>query len=113
MSRNEKISVFGLGKLGCSMLSCFAYKGWKVVGMDVNEEFVEKVNKGISPIYEPGVEELIKKTGWALKRAESLNLVSNYKTVADVQRLKDYEAFKQRLDREKILGDLINVYSLL
>ena len=57
---NEVISVFGLGKLGCTMLACFAYKGWQVIGMDINEEFVDKVNRGISPIYEPGVDELIK-----------------------------------------------------
>jgi UDPglucose 6-dehydrogenase len=56
----EKISVFGLGKLGCTMLACFAHKGWEVVGMDINEEFVNIINDGKSPIYEPGVDELIK-----------------------------------------------------
>lgn len=57
---NEVISVFGLGKLGCTMLACFAHKGWQVIGVDINEEFVDKVDKGISPIYEPGVDDLIK-----------------------------------------------------
>jgi UDPglucose 6-dehydrogenase len=55
----ETISVFGLGKLGCTMLACFAHKGWNVIGMDINEDFVEKINNGVSPIYEPGVNELI------------------------------------------------------
>ena len=57
---SEVVSVFGLGKLGCTMLACFAHKGWHVIGMDINEGFVNKVNRGISPIYEPGVDELIK-----------------------------------------------------
>ena len=56
----EVISVFGLGKLGCSMLACFANKGWNVIGVDINEGFVDKVNREISPIYEPDVDELIK-----------------------------------------------------
>lgn len=55
----EKLSVFGLGKLGCTMLACFASKGWNVIGMDINEDYVKKVNNGDSPIYEPGVKELI------------------------------------------------------
>ena len=57
----ERLSVFGLGKLGCTMLACFASKGWQVIGMDVNKQSVNTVNKGESPIYEPGVKELISK----------------------------------------------------
>ena len=55
----ERLSIFGLGKLGCTMLACFASKGWQVIGMDINENYVGTVNKGKSPIYEPGVAELI------------------------------------------------------
>lgn len=61
MKSENNISVFGLGKLGCTMLACFAHKGWKVTGVDINEEVVAKLNNGISPIYEPGVDDLIKK----------------------------------------------------
>ncbi len=57
----ERLSVFGLGKLGCTMLACFASKEWQVIGMDVNKLSVDTVNKGESPIYEPGVNELIGK----------------------------------------------------
>ena len=60
-NKEQRLSVIGLGKLGCTMLACFAHKGWSVVGMDINEDFVDKINRGISPIYEPGVDELIKK----------------------------------------------------
>lgn len=57
----ERLSVFGLGKLGCTMLACFASRGWQVIGMDVNKQSVDTINKGESPIYEPGVKELISK----------------------------------------------------
>ena len=60
MQHKDVISVFGLGKLGCTMLACFAAKGWNVVGVDIIPEVIEKVNNGISPVYEPGVDELIK-----------------------------------------------------
>lgn len=58
--KKETISVFGLGKLGCTMLACFAHKGWRTIGVDVNPDTVEKVSAGVSPIYEPGVDKLIK-----------------------------------------------------
>lgn len=61
MNSGDKISVFGLGKLGCTMLACFAHKGSHVIGVDVNEEVVTTLNNGASPIYEPGVDDLIKK----------------------------------------------------
>ena len=56
----KTLSVFGLGKLGCTMLACFAHRGWQVIGIDVLEASVDKVNRGESPIYEPGVDELLK-----------------------------------------------------
>lgn len=58
-THKETLSVFGLGKLGATMLACFAHKGWKVIGMDVSQRSVDTVNSGHSPIYEPGVEKLI------------------------------------------------------
>jgi len=54
------LSVFGLGKLGCTMLACFAHKGFSVIGVDTRHDVLDKVRHGISPIYEPGVEELLK-----------------------------------------------------
>lgn len=59
MEDKERLSVIGLGKLGCSMLACFAHKGWQVIGVDILEKNVNTVNGGHSPIYEPMVDELI------------------------------------------------------
>ena len=61
MILSNTLSVFGLGKLGSSMLVSFAHQGWNVIGVDINEDNVEKINKGITPIEEPLVQEYLTK----------------------------------------------------
>lgn len=67
MKSINSISVFGLGKLGLCAASCFASKGYKVIGVDVDIEKIEKINKGISPIKETGLAKLIKQLDYKLK----------------------------------------------
>ncbi|HEX8130452.1 MAG TPA: UDP-glucose/GDP-mannose dehydrogenase family protein [Pyrinomonadaceae bacterium] len=54
-----KLSVFGLGYVGCVSAACFAREGHEVVGVDVNPTKVEIINGGRSPIVEAGVGDLI------------------------------------------------------
>lgn len=54
-----KISVFGLGKLGAVIAALHASKGHKVIGVDINEDFVQKINSGLSPHQEPNLQDLI------------------------------------------------------
>jgi GDP-mannose 6-dehydrogenase len=54
-----RLSVFGLGYVGCVSAACFAKEGHDVAGVDVNPTKVEIVNSGRSPIVEAGVGELI------------------------------------------------------
>ena len=59
---DTRISVFGLGKLGIPMALCIAKSGIDVIGVDISESVINKLNKGQSPIKEPDVEKLLKST---------------------------------------------------
>ena len=59
--KQYKIAVAGTGYVGLVAGVCFAEKGHKVLCVDVDEEKVKTMKKGISPIYEQDLEELMQK----------------------------------------------------
>jgi GDP-mannose 6-dehydrogenase len=54
-----KVSVFGLGYVGCVTAACLARSGHDVVGVDVNPDKVDMLNDGRAPIVEPGLPDLL------------------------------------------------------
>lgn len=56
-----RVSVLGAGYVGIVSAVCLAEKKHNVVCVDVVEKKVDKINRGISPIYESGLEELLQK----------------------------------------------------
>ena len=68
------ISIFGLGYVGTVSAVCLAKLGHKVIGVDTNPLKVEMINKGLSPIVEPGVDALLQQAISARRLSATTNL---------------------------------------
>ena len=78
-----KLCMIGTGYVGLVSGTCFADIGNQVICVDKDLKKINKLNSGFSPIYEPGLEELIKKNFLA-KRLSFTNNVKNAINSSDI-----------------------------
>ncbi|MEK6968460.1 MAG: nucleotide sugar dehydrogenase [Nanoarchaeota archaeon] len=67
------ISFFGLGKAGLPFACVIAKAGHTVVGVDIDRNLVDSINRGIANIDEPGVTNLVKRLVSEKKLSATLN----------------------------------------
>jgi len=68
-----KIAVIGTGYVGITTSASLGESGHRVVGVDIDQEKINQLSKGILPIYEPGVEPVIQE----LLAAGTLSFTTN------------------------------------
>ncbi len=78
----KNICVIGVGYVGLVTGTCFADLGNRVTALDINEERIQNLKQGLLPIYEPGLEEVVKRN----VSAGRLNFTTSY-----AEALKDAE----------------------
>ena len=54
------VSVIGMGYVGLCTAAAFASRGFKTVGIDIDEKRIEQIQQGRAPLYEPQLEGMLK-----------------------------------------------------
>ena len=71
----RQICVVGVGYVGLVTAACFADLGNRVIALDINRERVENLRRGIMPIYEPGLQEVVSRNA----QTGRLSFTTSYK----------------------------------
>lgn len=76
-----KIAVIGTGYVGLVTGACFSEVSVNVICVDIDQKKIDNLNKGIIPIYEPGLEEIVLRNSTKNKLKFSTSLKESIKDV--------------------------------
>lgn len=108
-----KIAIVGTGYVGLVSAACFAELGHDVIGVDIDAAKVKMLQEGKSPIYEPGLEELLKsglKTGRLTFTTNLLDALPHVKIVFSAVATPTGEDFKADLRAVFIVAETVAKY---
>ncbi len=115
-----KITIVGTGYVGLVTGACFSEVGIDVTCVDIDQKKIENLNKGIIPIYEPGLEEMVERNlekgrlHFSTKLSESLDDVEVVFSAVGTPPDEDGSAdLKYVLDVAREVGEHINDYVLM
>lgn len=115
-----KVTIVGTGYVGLVTGTCFAEMGIHVTCVDVDHQKIDKLQHGIIPIFEPGLDELVaknireKRLRFSTSLAESLNGVSLIFSAVGTPPDEDGSAdLKYVLEVARTVGQYMNDYVVL
>jgi UDPglucose 6-dehydrogenase len=71
MGTKVTVAVVGLGKLGAPMVACFADKGHRVIGVDIDPDRVKLIDEGKAPVFEPQLDEILRANSHRVSATQS------------------------------------------
>lgn len=115
-----KIAIVGTGYVGLVTGTCFSEMGTDVYCIDVDSEKIEKLKKGIIPIYEPGLDDMVHRNYQAgrLQFSTDLNSILNevdvvFSAVGTPPDEDGSADLKYVLDVARTIGQNLNKYILV
>ncbi|AGB33672.1 UDP-glucose 6-dehydrogenase [Natrinema pellirubrum DSM 15624] len=73
-----RVSIVGSGYVGTTTAACFADLGHDIVNVDIDQDIVDAINAGQSPIHEPGLDDLLDEHG-----SDALTATTDYADVRE------------------------------